>query len=49
LEQVLPGGRRTAFRGTRPPVPDQVSEPLIVMVDNSTGEIATHSLWVPPP
>src|SRR5690606_7173714 len=45
LEQILPGERLTAFVGTRPPVPDKVSEPLIVLVDHDTGALATHSLW----
>jgi hypothetical protein len=45
LEQILPGERRTAFVGTRPPVPNKVSEPLIVILDHATGELAKHSLW----
>ena len=45
LEQILPGERRTVFRGTRPPTPNKVSEPLIVILDHATGRLATHSLW----
>lgn len=45
LRQILPGEHSTALVGTRPPVPDQVSEPLLVLVDHSTGRVATHSLW----
>ena len=33
-----------AFVGTRPMVPDKVSEPLLVIVDNRTGAVVTHSL-----
>ena len=45
LEQILPGKDSFAFVGTRPPIPDKVSEPLLVIVDNTTGAIAVHSLW----
>jgi hypothetical protein len=45
LQQVLPGGERSAFVGTRPPVPDKVPEPLLVVVDNVTGGSTVHSLW----
>ena len=45
LEQILPGEERTVFRGTRPPVPDKVSEPLLVILDHATGQLTTHSLW----
>jgi hypothetical protein len=45
LEQILPGEERTVFRGTRPPVPDKVSEPLLVILDHATGRLTTHSLW----
>jgi hypothetical protein len=45
LSQVLPGVKAFAFMGTRPPVPDQVSEPLVVIIDNTTGKAVTHSLW----
>lgn len=45
LQQVLPTNRTTVFVGTRPPVPDKVSEPLLVILDHTTGELVTHSLW----
>lgn len=45
LGQILPGDQRTAFRGTRPPVPNTVSEPMIVILDHATGQLTTHSLW----
>lgn len=34
-----------AFVSTRPPLPDKLSEPLVVIVDNESGEASTHSLW----
>jgi hypothetical protein len=45
LQQILPGDDVTAFVGTRPPVPDKVPEPLLVIVDHSSGKQATYSLW----
>lgn len=45
LEQILPGNESFAFVGTRPPVPDKVSEPLLVIVENATGLVRMHSLW----
>lgn len=45
LEQILPGSVSSAFIGTRPPVPDKVSEPLLVIVEHATGKVTTHSLW----
>jgi hypothetical protein len=45
LRQLLPGEKSVAFVGTRPPVPDKVSEPILVIVDLATGRAATHSLW----
>lgn len=45
LQQILPGVDSVAFVGTRPPVPDQVSEPLLVIVDYATGQTRTESLW----
>ncbi len=45
LRQILPGTDRFAFVGTRPPQPDQLSEPLVVLVDNHSGELTRHSLW----
>lgn len=45
LRQILPGADATAFVGTRPPVPDEVSEPLLVIIEHDSGRQATHSLW----
>lgn len=45
LEQLLPGAGATAFVGTRPAVPDKLSEPLVVLVDHATGALTNHSLW----
>lgn len=45
LTQVLPSDSYTAFVGTRIPVPDKVSEPIVVIIDHATGAISTHSLW----
>jgi hypothetical protein len=45
LQQILPGEHNTALVGPRPAVPGKVSEPLLVIVDHSTGKAATHSLW----
>lgn len=45
LSQILPGKDSFAFVGTRPPVPDKLSEPLLVIVQNGTGKMDTHSLW----
>ena len=45
LRQILPDSRFIAFIGTRPPVPDKVSEPLLVIVDVQSGAVSTTSLW----
>lgn len=45
LAQVLPGLRSTVFIGTRPPIPDKLSEPILVVVDHERGALTTHSLW----
>lgn len=45
LQQILPGTDATAFVGTRPPVPDKVSEPLLVIIEHDSGRQVTHSLW----
>ena len=39
LQQIMPGPATFAFVGTRLPVPDKLSEPLVVLVDNNTGEM----------
>jgi hypothetical protein len=45
LAQLLPGDGRLALVGARVPVPDKVSEPLLVLVDHATGALTFHSLW----
>ncbi|MFN7978584.1 MAG: hypothetical protein U0P30_10630 [Vicinamibacterales bacterium] len=45
LQQILPGERTTVFVGTRPPIPDKLSEPLLVILDHAGGQLVTHSLW----
>lgn len=45
LSRILPGQGSFAFVGTRPPIPDKVSEPLLVIVENGTGAVTTTSLW----
>lgn len=45
LQQILPGRDVMAFIGKRPPVPDKLSEPVAVLLDTATGNVATHSLW----
>lgn len=45
LSQILPGTTSMAFVGTRLPVPDNLSEPLVVIVENATGRMTMHSLW----
>ncbi len=45
LQQILPGKDATAFVGTRPPVPNKVSEPLLVIIEHDSGRRITHSLW----
>jgi hypothetical protein len=45
LQQILPGDTLTAFVGTRPAVPGQVSEPLLVLLEHGSGRLITHSLW----
>lgn len=45
LSQILTGEESMAFIGPRPPVPNKLSEPLLVMVDNSTGRATTVPLW----
>jgi hypothetical protein len=45
LSQILPGKDAFAFVGTRVPVEGKLSEPLVVVVDNNTGKLASCSLW----
>jgi hypothetical protein len=45
LQQILPDTRITTFIGTRPAVPDKVSEPIMVMINLEDGTLTQHSLW----
>lgn len=45
LGQILPDPRHIAFIGTRPPVPDKVPEPILVVIDTQSGALAVTSLW----
>jgi hypothetical protein len=45
LSQILPGETSCAFVGTRPPIPNKLSEPLLVLVDNATGKVTVETLW----
>lgn len=45
LRQILPDAKTIVFVGTRLPIPDKVSEPLLVFVDTQTGKVSTVSLW----
>ena len=45
LSQIMPGSPLVAFIGTRPPVPDKVSEPILVLVNTQSGAVSTTSLW----
>ena len=46
LLQVLPDPATPAFIGERPRIPDQLSEPILVIIDAATGKLTTHSLWL---
>lgn len=43
---VLPDAAWPAFVGERPRIPDQVPEPILVIVDASNGRMKTFSLWM---
>ncbi|MEK7781914.1 MAG: hypothetical protein AAB370_10490 [Verrucomicrobiota bacterium] len=45
LSQILPDARHIAFIGTRPPIPDKLSEPILVSIDAQSGAQATSTLW----
>ncbi|MBL7952789.1 MAG: hypothetical protein JNM62_13840 [Flavobacteriales bacterium] len=45
LQQILPGAEAFAFVGPRPHVPGKLSEPFVVLVENSSGALTSHSLW----
>lgn len=45
LQQIMPGEKVTALVGTRLPVPNKASEPLLVTVEHATGKCEIYSLW----
>ena len=45
LEQVLPDEQVIGFIGERPPVPNKVPEPVLVLINTHTGGLTTISLW----
>lgn len=45
LKQVLPGAEIIALIGERPPVPNKVSEPILVLINIASGTTNTISLW----
>jgi hypothetical protein len=44
LEEVLPDSQRPAFIGLRPTTPNVLAEPILVVVDATTGKATTYSL-----
>jgi hypothetical protein len=46
LDQILPDPEHLAVIGTKPPIPDKLSEPFLMLIDTRTGQASTHSLWV---
>jgi hypothetical protein len=45
LQQVLPGADFIALIGERPPVANKVSEPILVLINTTSGATNTVSLW----
>lgn len=45
LQQVLPAPYMIALIGERPPIPNKVPEPILVLVNPHTGAANTVSLW----
>ena len=45
VSQILPDPRFPGFIGTRPPIPNKVSEPVLVIIDTQSGTTTTTSLW----
>lgn len=48
LEQVLPGEKTIMLKGELTPVPNKVPEPIMVLIDATTGVTNTISLWRQP-
>ena len=44
-EQILPDQRSVAFIGKRAAAPGKVPEPVLVIINNDSGTVATHLLW----
>jgi hypothetical protein len=45
LQQALPGADNIALIGERPPVPNKVPEPILVLINTASGTTNTISLW----
>jgi hypothetical protein len=45
LSQILAGSDTIALIGERPPVPDQVPEPILVLIESASGRTQIVSLW----
>lgn len=45
LEQVLPSDKTIVLKGERTPVPNKVPEPIVVLINTTTGATNTVSLW----
>ncbi len=45
LQRIMPGEDVLAFVGPRLPVPDELSEPFVVLLETRTGKLTVHSLW----
>lgn len=43
--QILPDTNYIAFIGPRPPVPDKISEPILVIINTKSGSQSTSTLW----
>jgi hypothetical protein len=46
LREILPDPAFPVLIGERPRVPDKVSEPILLVLDASSGRLTTHSLWL---
>jgi len=45
LDQILSDVQRSVFIGRKQRIPNKVQEPVLVIADQSTGRLVTHSLW----
>ena len=46
LREILPDPAFPALIGEGPRIPDKVPEPILVVLDATSGRVATHSLWL---